>query len=142
MVSILLAKMDTAEVVYCTDGDEDTIDMLTDNIVSTETAVIPRKLWWGLDEEELLMEREGKQFDILLAADVIYEEDQIEPLLESVCKLLSREKDSEFLLAFARRNVPIDKVWVQAKCRGLEWAVLDGNGEENIYSVKFHDVNK
>ena len=53
------------------------------------------------------------------------------------------KKDGEFILAFARRNVSIDKVWNQAKDMNLGMIeVLDmevGSGE-SIYSVKFLEV--
>jgi hypothetical protein len=51
-------------------------------------------------------------------------------------------ESGEFLLAFARRNVPIDKVFVAAAERGLEWRIVDDSpegisGVEPIYSFTF-----
>ncbi len=37
--------------------------------------------------------------------------------------------DGEFILAFARRNVSIDKVHRAAEQRGLEWRIVDEHAE-------------
>lgn len=38
-------------------------------------------------------------------------------------------EDGQFILAFARRNVKIDKVFAAAEARGLEWRILDEHAE-------------
>ena len=79
-----------------------------------------------------------KGFDVLVAADVIYEEEQIEPLLSTVHAALS--DDGEFILAFCRRNVPIDKVLVKVTEKyGWNWSVIENSGApstEPIYSIR------
>jgi hypothetical protein len=44
-------------------------------------------------------------------------------------------------LAFARRNVPIDKVLEEAVSRGLQYEVLDSGlaGQEPIFRLTFAD---
>lgn len=106
------------------------------------------------------------KFDIICAADVIYEEEQIVPLIETVAALLKgNEKkcsllinqfklkcvgysecvvdnlQGEFILAFARRNVSIDKVFAVAESRGFQWEVLEEEDSkaavmEPIYSFR------
>ena len=52
------------------------------------------------------------------------------------------KKDGEFVLSFARRNVPIEKVWDHAKDMNLGMIeVLDTEEDsgESIYSIKFLD---
>jgi hypothetical protein len=79
---------------------------------------------------------------LLIAADVIYEEEQILPLLQTVSALLKNNEDSEFILAFARRNVAIDKVLSLAEKEPfhLTAEVIDdsfqGISMEPIYSLK------
>ena len=51
--------------------------------------------------------------------------------------------DGEFILAFARRNVPIDKVWDEAKDMNLgitEVLDMEESSGESIYSVKFLEI--
>lgn len=47
--------------------------------------------------------------------------------------------DGEFILAFARRNVPMDKVIAVAEPKGLHGEILDGgiHSMEPIYRFKF-----
>ena len=50
--------------------------------------------------------------------------------------------DGEFVLSFARRNVPIDKVWEQAIHMNLgltEVLDVEQDSGESIYSIKFLD---
>jgi hypothetical protein len=47
------------------------------------------------------------------------------PLSISFPLIFFSEPSGCFLLAFARRNVPIDKVLAAAETRGLAWQVLD-----------------
>jgi hypothetical protein len=49
---------------------------------------------------------------------------------------MAAEPSAEFLLAYARRNVPVDFVLTEADQRGLQYEVLSTgyNGVEPIYS--------
>ncbi len=74
--------------MLATDGDLDTVQLLRENISRTEVEVEALQLQWGSDPSgALAYAPEG--FDVLLAADVLYEDDQIDPLLQSCCDLLS-----------------------------------------------------
>ncbi|CAM9688345.1 unnamed protein product [Laminaria digitata] len=112
----------------------------------------------------------GGGFDFIVAADVIYEEAAVSPLLHTVVDILMlrRAKDSfqqeqqqqqqqqppplqttsscppppppsvsTFLLAFARRNISIDRVLDEADGLGLRWRVPENftptSSSENIY---------
>ena len=79
MVSILLDKLKIAEIVYATDGDDNTMDLLIKNIEKADSQVIAKKLWWGAEEDmnEILKCMKNVKFDFIMAADVIYEESQI-----------------------------------------------------------------
>ena len=82
--------MNVSSLVVATDGDEDTMDILNFNIEQTNSKIFSRKLWWGdhSDEEKVLAVDElgGEKYDVLMAADVIYEESQIIPLLTTVSR--------------------------------------------------------
>ena len=129
-VSILIDKLNEAKMVIATDGDDDTIELLDSNIAKVESSVIVRKLFWGQHKE--FKSEFPDPFDILVAADVIYEEDQVIPLFEAVVDLLASH--GNFYLAYARRNISIDTVLTVAQHKGFQWSVEDaGDGLEPIY---------
>ena len=82
--------MNVSSLVVATDGDENTMDILNFNTEQTNSKIFSRKLWWGdrSDEEKVLAVDElgGEKYDVLMAADVIYEESQIIPLLTTVSR--------------------------------------------------------
>ena len=82
--------MHVSSLIVATDGDEDTMDLLQHNIEQSNSEIVSKKLWWGDhgDEEQVLAveELKGNKYDILMAADVIYEESQVVPLLTTVSK--------------------------------------------------------
>ena len=160
--------------LVATDGDEPTMQLLIENKVDNECFFDSSFLYWG-QCEDFLSEYPDK-FQVVIAADVIYEDEQIEPLIDTVCTILQGEimcrywmgvitcmlftillsfrtilislltiepiiiGSGEFILAFARRNVAIDKVFQAADRRGLEWRIVDEHAEgvsgvEPIYSL-------
>lgn len=74
MVSILIDKVTDPAYIIVTDGDEDTMELLSRNIVATQSRVSCEKLWWGKHHE--FAGRNSSGFDIIIAADVIYEVEQ------------------------------------------------------------------
>jgi predicted nicotinamide N-methyase len=124
VVSILVAKMmcdfPSSQVVVATDGDDDTLALLQRNIDETSVSSHCRaeKLCWG--DHTLFLEKYEDGFDVLLGADIIYEAGQVASLMSTVAVLLKKPSKNAassddydggfFFLAFARRNVPIDKV--------------------------------
>lgn len=92
MASILLENMSVARVVVATDGDDDTMQLLRENIARTDSpAVVAKKLYWG-DAADLagVLVDYPIGFDSIIASDVIYEEEQVEPLIATVAALLRR----------------------------------------------------
>ena len=73
----------------------------------------------------------------MLAADIVYREKQVVPLISTMAGLL--RPDGEFLLAFARRNVPMDAVLVAAEHTGLQYKMLEAgiDGAEPLYSFRW-----
>ena len=143
MVSIFVHKLGITKSVVCTDGDDVSMELLRANAEETgctEEGMLTEKLFWGQHEEFL---DKHPNVDFILAADVVYEEEQIEPLLTTSQAILQRaaqreqgrgsgEKKGpppEMLLAYARRNVPIDRVFACADRLGLTHELLDGDIE-------------
>lgn len=130
VVSILLDRLGAKHVV-ASDGDEETVELLEKNIHAVKSNVEPALLYWGRHQE--FQSKHVDKFDVLIAADVIYEDEQVLPLVECAVGLM--RPDSVFYLAYARRNIPIDKVLVAAAEHGLHADVLDRGeaGQEPIY---------
>jgi len=122
LVSILIDKLQVVTSLLSTDGDEDTMNLLIDNKIENECQFDTSYLYWG-DFEDVLSSYPSK-FDVIVAADVIYEVEQVAPLLDTVAALLKGNLEGEFLLAFARRNVNMDLVTAEAEQRGFQWRVL------------------
>jgi predicted TPR repeat methyltransferase len=108
MVSILLEKLRVCELVVSTDGDDDTVDLLLRNLnACNEPGVIAHKLWWGECDE--FCARFPEPFDIVCAADVIYEREQIIPLISTVARIMK----SKFVFAHFQMQWPSDMLWLQ-----------------------------
>lgn len=137
MVSILLEKASDAALIVATDGDEPTLALLQENIHDNHSQVFHSKLYWSRDIEAFKVEFPDR-FEIMLAADVIYEEDQVQPLIDTVSALL-HQPDGRFLLAFARRNVPMDRVIIAAEQAGFVYEIIDDRVHVNepIYSFRW-----
>lgn len=107
VVSILLSKMNCCEEIVATDGDHDTIDLLTKNCYRTNSSDIKVDyLYWGQHQQFILKYSSLNSsrsmavvlypFDVIIAADVIYEDDQVQPLLDTAYNLLR----GKFLIMF------------------------------------------
>jgi len=118
---ILAWKMTSNSEVFITDGDSDALVLLRKNIdrnmsvgdVSCSSRVSCHQLIWGRDTAALFLEKFslGKKFEIIVASDIIYAKCIIKPLWDTVNTLLC-EKDGIFVLAFARREVPVSREFV------------------------------
>ena len=86
MVSILLGKLSSPALIVATDGDNDTVELLSSNTMETDSKITTEKLYWGEHDDFMLKYSAG--FDIVLAADVIYEKEQILPLITTVSAIL------------------------------------------------------
>ena len=137
LCGILAAGLGAKEVCI-TDGDSFTLASLRENIARNIVLCPPskvscRQLRWGIK----LMEFQSHcgqtipdgQFDVILGSDIIYVESILTPLFETVSHLL--QPDGIFILAYARRNVKIDRVLSTATQYGFKWT--DPSNDEGCY---------
>jgi predicted nicotinamide N-methyase len=128
-----------ARRVILTDGDTDTLVLLRANVATNvsvsnnnnnDNTVECRQLRWGQEfvSRFLCSTQECFGFDIILASDVIYVEDIIEPLLDTVVALLA--PNGVFWLSYVRRNVSIEKVLRSAERHGLSWREPSSSSNE------------
>jgi predicted nicotinamide N-methyase len=138
MISALVSKLRCgATQIVSTDGCDDTVALMHSNIADCGCGqdVDVCKLYWG-DHAEFIAKYPMK-FDTILAADVIYEDEQIVPLISTVVAIMHPD-GGEFILAYARRNVPIDKVLKEAEKNGLVYEIIDHDDTtEHIYRFTF-----
>jgi predicted nicotinamide N-methyase len=86
LVSILLEKLAYCSELIVTDGDEDTLSLLIENKIDNDCLFDTSYLLWG--EHDDFLSDHSSLFDILIGADIIYEEEQILPLLQTVSALM------------------------------------------------------
>jgi predicted nicotinamide N-methyase len=91
LVAVLIEKLGYTEggLLVATDGDEPTMSLLIDNKVDNECFFESSYLYWG--ETEDFLSSYPDKFEVVIAADVIYEEEQIEPLLDTVRAVMRRK---------------------------------------------------
>lgn len=93
LVAVLIEKLGYTEdggLLVATDGDEPTMKLLIDNKVDNDCFFESSYLYWGQHED--FLSTYPDKFEVVIAADVIYEEEQIEPLLDTVCATLRSER--------------------------------------------------
>jgi predicted nicotinamide N-methyase len=146
VVAILLNKFALGARILATDGDDKTLALLQKNMNnnSCDELLTAEKLLWSEDDEELeaFMQSKcgGRKFDIILAADVIYDETAVLPLAATCAALLKPQPGAYVLLGFARRNVPVGNFLSSVGAKGLKGTLVKSYGEfgnEAIYKLEW-----
>lgn len=149
--------------VCITDGDSDALVHLRDNIErnrpsttaptnddvdinnTDRTKVSCHQLIWGKQSSLSFLQHHtnNQKYNLLLASDIIYAACIIEPLWETVQTLLD-EHDGVFVMAFARRKVPvsIELVLESAVEKGFEYELAKEDLEEGIWVYLFRHVRR
>ena len=127
-------------MVCLTDGDTDALVKLRENIQHNHYlggSIFGKQLLWGRQTSMEFLAREQQQFDVILASDVIYVPDIINPLWETIQTLLS--KTGILLLAYARRKVPVsfELILSAAKDANFSYECLQRDDEEGQYLYAF-----
>jgi predicted nicotinamide N-methyase len=147
--------MTTDSSVFITDGDTDALALLRQNIERNrpppnnegqfKSQISCNQLIWGKESSTAFLEHssEGKRFDVLIASDIVYAECIIEPLWQTVETLLSR-KGGVFIMAFARRKVPVSKEHVleSAEMAGFQHELVREDTDEGIWIYTFRYKDK
>jgi len=146
----LLTEESSTSTVYLTDGDTDAMAQLRDNVkhnisqsCSSNIPIRCNQLIWGREKTTTFLEKhcDNNKFDVLLASDVVYVGEIIEPLIESVTVLLSN--DGVFLFAYcSKRNVPVkvEMVLDAATTAGLMHECVEEVDGIMIYSFRWKVV--
>ena len=107
------------------------MDLLIDNCKLNDVAerVECKKLLWGENLESM-----AERFDIVLGADIIYEQEYVVALFKTARHFLSDKPCAKFILAYTKRNVSIDYVLNTATSFGFEWEAP--TTDEGIYTFR------
>lgn len=140
LCGIVAHKLGAAQVVI-TDGDTNALREMRMNVEKNcsskgcEQDIVCRQLLWDESPTMSFLDTFGS-FDTILAADVIYVPESIDPLFDTAVRLMRPIKGSQFILSWMTRwnNVPVDLVVQAAKERNLSWTPAPG--QEGIYVMK------
>jgi predicted nicotinamide N-methyase len=127
----LLCSLLASGSVVLTDGGEEftptaqtVLQQQVQRNSSTRTAPCTvQVLTWG-EHEQFIEQHRTAPFDLIIAADVLYEAEAVAPFLDTVTALLQLQPRARLLLGYAHRNVSIDTVWAVAADKGLVWSVV------------------
>ena len=148
MCGILASKLGARRVTL-TDGDTDALARMRDNVTLNNNNMANFsqccQLVWG-EHVDRFRDVHGT-FDLILGSDIIYVEEIVVPLWDTIDHLLARNSTDDgddddnnnnrsnnkgaFWLAYARRNVSIELVLTQAEKRGFVWTIPDA--AEGVY---------
>ena len=133
----------TAEAAYVciTDGDTDALRQLRENVQRNRRSdrVSARQLLWGRHTTLKFMEQQQQQrYDVLIASDIVYATVIVQPLWETVSLLLQRSAAAVFILAYAKRDVPvtIEDVLDAADAAGFRYQ-LKAEDPDGIWVYEF-----
>ena len=174
LCGIVCYRMGGSKHVVMTDGDTDALDTMRLNVrtnleqndeplnshmvasrnhIDTDSILPCRQLRWGHEQQLMEFKRCWGSFDVIIGSDIIYMEDSLNPLFETVVELLTPlselrdeshgqgfddddaasilSRQSVFILAYARRNVNINLVLDTAAKHGLK--CLEPLSDEGVY---------
>ncbi|KAH8747280.1 putative methyltransferase-domain-containing protein [Diaporthe sp. PMI_573] len=115
-LSILCAKMLGAALVTSSDGSEEVVEKLADNFslnsldwdynVSSSSCLRPKLLKWGhaLVGTEEPGWNGGQKIDLVIGADVTYDQKVIPFLVSTLNELVELDPDTEILISATQRN--------------------------------------
>jgi predicted nicotinamide N-methyase len=89
LVAVLIDKLEYCNdggLLVATDGDEPTIQLLIENKVDNEGFFDASYLYWG--ETEDFLSNYPDKFQVVVAADVIYADEHVIPLIDTVCAVM------------------------------------------------------
>ena len=118
---------DSRGTLVVTDGDTNALTLLRQNVQMNTSTAVPNglpieveQLLWGHKTAEVFQKSHGT-FDLLLAADAIYVQANVAPLMDTV-KVLLKRPGGEFWFSYCRRrqvSVQIENVIHEADSIGL-----------------------
>jgi predicted nicotinamide N-methyase len=131
LCGLLCSKLcDSSGSVVLTDGGDEftpvaqtVLEQQVQRNSTDAAACSVQVLTWG-EHEQFIAQHTSAPFDLIIAADVLYEAEAVAPFMDTVAALLQLQPRARLLLGYAHRNVSIDTVWAVAAEKGLVWSVV------------------
>lgn len=121
------------DVVGLEVGNDSNVEEVKSTPLYSESVLPCIQLRWGQNLEAFKTYVACKQnvmqfsgFDVIMGSDIIYVEEILDPLFDTVIELLSDSAEAFLLLAYARRNVKIDLVFECADRHAMGWKEPEG----------------
>ena len=143
----ITAHYSGAKTVIMTDGDTQTLHRMRENVrhncvevgdasVTVSNSISCRQLIWGSPHVEKFLEYHG-EFDTIIGADVIYTQDSVQPLLDTVVCMLKKPRGKFVLSRFCKWNNVDDEIVIEAaKLQRLDCT----RPSEGIYVFRWNDT--
>lgn len=150
-LSILCAKsLDVAHVI-ASDGSDEVVDNLADNFtlngvdwdssVTHATRISPKLLRWGhalvgTEEPEWIG---GQKLDLIIGADITYDQSVIPSLVATLRELLDLYRDAEVIIAATQRNIETLVAFQDACARSrlrVKEVVFSAQEQRNILELR------
>ncbi|KAI1295121.1 putative methyltransferase-domain-containing protein [Xylaria venustula] len=135
-LAILCAKHLGARHVTTTDGDENVVDYLKENLalngIEEGISLTAKTLWWGDELEGTWVEREcsSDPYDVVIGADITYDKEAIKALVQTLRQLFKMQPSLLVIIAGVVRNADTFRTF-QDECAHSNFAV-----EEIMFTVK------
>jgi predicted nicotinamide N-methyase len=145
---------DDSSHVCITDGDSDALVQLRENVNRNRTSanesdndatadvdkVSCHQLIWGKESATQFLTQiaMNQKYDVILASDIIYSLVIVEPLWQTV-QLLLKKEEGIFVMAYARREVPvsIDLVLKASIEHGFSYELVKEHATDGIWVYEF-----
>ncbi|KAI0972965.1 S-adenosyl-L-methionine-dependent methyltransferase [Xylaria arbuscula] len=135
-LAILCAKHLGARHVTTTDGDENVVDYLKENIALNDIeegkSLTAKTLWWGDELKGTWVEQEcsSDPYDVVIGADITYDKEAIKALVQTLRQLFTMRPSLLVIIAGVVRNADTFRTF-QDECTHSNFAV-----EETTFAVK------
>jgi 2-polyprenyl-3-methyl-5-hydroxy-6-metoxy-1,4-benzoquinol methylase len=127
--SLFLTKFGKPKMVTATDGNEIVVDLMKDNaeLVGCQNIVF-KEMMWGAENAKRFREAYG-QFDVVMGSEIAYNENCIDPLVETMSELLA--PNGRFIIGHIFRYGRVTRYLFQR---------LEEKGFEVIQEIRWDDL--
>ncbi|KAJ0970399.1 hypothetical protein J5N97_023276 [Dioscorea zingiberensis] len=130
----------SAELVVATDGDDEALNLLKENIAANVepnllNKLIVKKLLWGINSDVKDIKDLARDFEAIIGTDVTYNPDAISPLFKTARELISEDRHGErepaLILCHIQRRVDENSILSSASSYGFKLIDRWFNGMES-----------
>jgi predicted nicotinamide N-methyase len=100
--------------VVITDSQDEALALVRQNIENNKNSLVLAKtikvckLQWGEDSEAWRQEHQQERFDIIIASDILYQRELLQPLFQTVEGMLANKEEARFIVMYSSRGKKLD----------------------------------